>query len=149
MGITAEELDLLDAAPLAGGRARYPGCTRGAGARFRLAPEFGGPEGRWTPEQMLVGAAEACTMLTFLAQARREGLQVLGYTSFARGTISTDVEDSTRFTAVAIEPRVEVANESDAERARVIFARLPGRCSIGASLKSEPRIDPVILTTGR
>jgi len=88
-------------------------------------------------------------MLTFLAEARREGVRVLGYASLARGTLSTDVEGSMRFTAISIEPRIEVGSENDAEKARAILARLHGRCFIGASLKSEPRVDPVILATGR
>lgn len=130
----------------ASGTLRAPGAPA---LDFGSPPEFGGPEGRWTPEQMLVGAAEACTMLTFLAQARREGLQVLGYTSLARGTLSTDVEGSTRFTGIAIEPRIEVCSENDAQKARAILAQLQDRCFIGASLKSEPRIEPVILAVGR
>jgi len=112
-------------------------------------PGFGGEEGRWTPEQMLVGAAEACTMLTFLAQARRERVQVIGYRSVARGTLSSAEDGAMRFTAVAIEPRIEVASEEDADKARDILAHLPGRCFIGASLKSDPAIDATVLAIGR
>ena len=111
-------------------------------------PEFGGEPGNWTPEEMLVGAAEACTMLTFLAEAKREGVRVLGYASVARGTLSAGDDGALRFTGVAIEPRIEVASEHDAVRTRAILARVRGQCFIGASLRTEPRIDATVLATG-
>jgi organic hydroperoxide reductase OsmC/OhrA len=116
---------------------------------FATPPEFDGEGGRWTPEQMLVGAAEACTLLTFLAMARREGVNLVGYKSHARGTLSAAEDGALRFTDISIEPRIEVASEEDVEKTRAILARLPGRCFIGASLKSEPRIDAVVLAAGR
>jgi organic hydroperoxide reductase OsmC/OhrA len=112
-------------------------------------PEYGGEGGRWSPEELLVGAVEACTMLTFLDAARRRQVELVSYSSQARGTLAAAEDGARRFTAITIEPRIEVASADDAEKAREILARLPGRCFVGASLKSEPQIDATVLAVGR
>jgi organic hydroperoxide reductase OsmC/OhrA len=39
-------------------------------------PEFKGPEGIWSPEELLVGSVNACVMNTFLAYADAARLAV-------------------------------------------------------------------------
>jgi organic hydroperoxide reductase OsmC/OhrA len=104
-------------------------------------PEFNGKEGRWGPETLLLGAAEACTHLTFLALARRKSVQCSAYRSNAVGTLAADAEGLIRFTEIIVRPVVQVKSEADAEAVRAIFQDVPKRCFIGCSLKSEPRIE--------
>lgn len=42
-------------------------------------PEFGGRAGTWCPAQLLLGALESCTMLTFMKLADKKGLPVKSY----------------------------------------------------------------------
>src|SRR5512145_2387944 len=74
------------------------------GLGFGSPPEFGGKAGHWGPETLLLGAAEACTLLTFLAFARRKSVQFSTYRSTAAGTLSTDAEGLIRFTEITIRP---------------------------------------------
>lgn len=104
-------------------------------------PAFGGHEGSWTPEAMLVAAAEACTMLTFLALAKARHISVRRYESTAEGTLENDSSGTLRFTAITIKPRIELADASLGDAARRLTGQLPKLCFIGASLKNEPKIE--------
>ena len=48
-------------------------------------PVFKGTPDVWCPEDMLIGALDACLMLTFLYQMQRRKLEVLAYESSAQG----------------------------------------------------------------
>lgn len=100
--------------------------------------EFGGRGTEWSPETLLLGAAEACTMLTFLAYAERRGLRVLAYTSHATGLMGRGEDGKMRFLEVAIRPTVEVATRDEIVQVEEAFARIEGKCFIGNSLTAEP-----------
>lgn len=118
------------------------------GMAFGAPPEFGGKAGRWGPETLLLGAVESCTLLTFLALARRNGVQCSAYRSSAVGTLAADAEGLIRFTEVKIRPVVQVKSQADAETVRAIFQDVPRRCFIGASLKTEPHIELTVEVAG-
>lgn len=114
------------------------------GLTFGSPPEFGGKPGLWGPETLLLGAAESCTLLTFLSLAKRKGVQCSAYRSSAVGTLAADAEGLIRFTEVIIRPVVRLKNPEDEATVRAIFQDVPRRCFIGASLKAEPRIELTI-----
>lgn len=118
------------------------------GLGFGAPPEFGGKAGRWGPETLLLGAAESCTLLTFLALARRKGVQCSAYRSSAVGILAPDAEGLIRFTQITIRPVVQVKSAADEEAVRAIFKDVPRRCFIGASLKAEPQIELTVELTG-
>jgi organic hydroperoxide reductase OsmC/OhrA len=127
------------------GELASPGLS---GLAFGAPPEFGGKPGRWGPETLLLGAVESCTLLTFLALARRKGVVCTAYRSSAVGTLAADEEGLIRFTEVVIRPVVRVKQPADEETVRTLFQDVPKRCFIGASLKAEPRIEPVVEVEG-
>ncbi len=118
------------------------------GMAFGAPPEFGGKAGRWGPETLLLGAVESCTLLTFLAMARRKSVQCSAYRSSAVGTVAADAEGLIRFTEVIIRPVVRLKSPADEEAVRAIFQEVPRRCFIGASLKAEPRIELTVEVDG-
>lgn len=111
---------------------------------FGAPPEFSGKPGQWGPETLLLGAAEACTLLTFLSLCRRKNVQHLSYRSTATGTLALDSEGLIRFTEIVVRPVVQVKSQADADTARALFQDVPKRCFVGCSLKAEPRIEPTI-----
>ncbi|WP_224362115.1 OsmC family protein [Hyalangium versicolor] len=111
------------------------------GLGFGSPPEFGGKEGRWGPETLLLGATESCTLLTFLALAKRKSVKISAYRSTAAGTLAADAEGVIRFTEITLRPVVQVNSEAEAEAVRAIFQDVPKRCFISCSLKTEPRIE--------
>jgi organic hydroperoxide reductase OsmC/OhrA len=97
---------------------------------------------RWSPEMMLVGALEGCTLQVFLERARTERIDILSYQSSAMGRRVEGHEASSHITDVIVWPHVAVRSEEDAERVRRIFAELPCQCFPSTILRLTPRIEP-------
>ncbi len=113
---------------------------------FEIAPppEFKGPEGVWTPENLFVAAIESCTMTTFLAYAERRKLPIIGYESAATGTLE-NVDGKFQFTKVELRPRITVNSHSDVPLAREIIESAERNCLISNSIKSEVQLQPEIV----
>ncbi|WP_224242612.1 hypothetical protein [Hyalangium gracile] len=99
---------------------------------------------RWSPETLLVGAAEGRTLQSFLERARTEGLEILFYQSSAMGRRVEGQDAPPHFTDLIVRPHVAVRTEADAERVRRIFEELPCRCFPSTILHLTPRIEPVV-----
>lgn len=111
-------------------------------------PASEGPEGQWNAEALLVGAVEGRTLLTFLEQARAEGVEVLFYQSSAVGRRVEGPDGEPHFTDLIVRPHVAVGSEEDAEKARRIFEALPSRCFPSSVLSLNPRIEPIVEAWG-
>ena len=111
----------------AGGTRTYQGYSREYRADFpgkpsitgSADPAFRGDPARHNPEDMLVLALSACHMLSYLALAALEGLEVTAYTDSAGGTMQQEGKGG-RFTEVVLRPRVTVAPGSDRARAEAL-----------------------------
>ena len=111
-------------------RADFPGkpsVTGSADAAFRGDPNL------HNPEDMLVLALSACHMLSYLALAALEGLEVTGYEDSARGTMQQEGRGG-RFTEVVLRPRVTVAPGSDSARAEALHEEAHQTCFIANSV---------------
>jgi organic hydroperoxide reductase OsmC/OhrA len=104
-------------------------------------PEFRGEPGVWTPEDMVVGALNACLMLTFLALADRKNLGLVSYETSAEGLLE-NVEGKYRITEVTVQPSVVVKSEVDLDAAREIIGKLEENCFISNSISAKVRIEP-------
>ena len=106
-------------------------------------PEFKGEAGVWTPEDLFVGALEACTMLTFLALAGRKSLHVLDYTCTATGLLEY-TEGRYSFTRITLKPRIVVERMDDREKALEIVEEAHKVCFVANSIRSEVILEPQI-----
>jgi organic hydroperoxide reductase OsmC/OhrA len=104
-------------------------------------PEFKGEEGVWSPEEMLVGAVNACLMLTFAAFADHRKLVFTGYTSRAEGLLE-NVDGKYRITEVSVQPLVTLQSEADLSAAREIFGGLEENCFITNSITARVTVTP-------
>lgn len=106
-------------------------------------PEFKGDPACWSPEEMLVSAADACLLMTFLAYSQREELEPVKYESEADGTLEFS-DGRYRFTEVTLRPRLTFRTEEDAEIAQMVLELAHRDCiitnSISAVVKMEPEI---------
>ena len=106
-------------------------------------PEFRGDPSCWSPEDMLVAAADACLLMTFLAYAHKEELELVRYQSKADGTLEF-ADGGYRFTEVTLKPCLTFRSEEDAEIAQVVLEQAHRDCivtnSITATVKLEPEI---------
>jgi len=96
-------------------------------------PELGGHTGFWTPEDLLVASVNACTMMTFLALAKRKGLAVVSYESEATGRLEREGGEF-RFTRIIVHPRIEIAAESDRATALELLQKAEDHCLVANSL---------------
>jgi organic hydroperoxide reductase OsmC/OhrA len=122
-------------------RADFPGkpsVTGSADAAFRGDPNL------HNPEDMLVLALSACHMLSYLALAALEGLEVTGYEDSARGTLQQEGRGG-RFTEVVLRPRVTVAPGSDPVRAEALHEEAHQTCFIASSVNFPVRHEAEIV----
>ena len=101
------------------------------------SPEWGGDAAAADPEALFVASLSACHMLWFLDLARQERLRVTAYEDRAEGTM-----DGTRFTRVALRPRVELDPPVDAERLADLHRRTHGACFIANSVSCPVEVEP-------
>jgi len=107
-------------------------------------PAFRGDPNLHNPEDMLVLALSACHMLSYLALAALEGLEVTGYEDSARGTMQQEGRGG-RFTEVVLRPRVTVAPGSDQARAEALHEEAHQTCFIANSVNFPVRHEAEIV----
>ena len=105
--------------------------------------DFGGPGNAWSPEQMLLGALEACFLLTFRAIAKASGIEFTSLAVEGEGIVDR-VDGRTRFTEIVLRPRLAVPAGVDAARVRRALEKAEHACLISASLATPIRLEPDI-----
>ena len=104
-------------------------------------PQFGGPEGIWSPETMLAGSVANCFILSFRAIARASKFDWTSLQVDADGVLDRP-ERATYFTAFNIHTVLDVPEGANVEMAERLLEKAEKICLITASMKSE-----VVLTT--
>jgi organic hydroperoxide reductase OsmC/OhrA len=97
-------------------------------------PEFGGPAGVWSPEQLFMASIDSCLMNTFLFFAQRSAIKMHSYKSMTVGRMDK-TPDGLRFTAVDVSITVGVDGDSDVEKTTRLQAKLEKYCPISTSLR--------------
>lgn len=107
-------------------------------------PEFPkGMQGIWSPEHLLVAAANSCLMTTFLAIAENSKLEFKTFDSKAVGKLEM-VDGKYMISEIELMPEVVISKETDKERADRVLQKSEKACLISNSLKSNIIFKPVI-----
>ena len=104
-------------------------------------PQFGGPEGMWSPETMLSAAVANCFILSFRAIARASKFEWTSLECSVDGILDRP-ERTTFFVGFNIHAVLNVPDDSRLEMAQRLLEKAESICLITASLKSE-----IVLTT--
>ena len=104
-------------------------------------PQFGGPEGIWSPETMLSAAVANCFILSFRAIARASKFEWNSLECEVDGILDRP-ERATFFTGFNIHVVLKMPTDSKPEMAQRLLEKAESICLITASLKSE-----IVLTT--
>lgn len=96
-------------------------------------PEFGGPEGFWSPETLFAGAIADCYILSFRAVARVSKLE------WSKLSVEVDAlleraEGALRFTHIVLRPRLVLAAGASEALARTVLQRAKSSCLVTNSL---------------
>jgi len=99
-------------------------------------PQFGGPEGVWSPEAMLSAAVGNCFILSFRAIARASKFEWNALEVDVDGVLDRP-ERTTFFTAFNIHAALRIPADAKPEMAQRLLEKAEHICLITASLKSE------------
>ena len=104
-------------------------------------PEFGGPQGVWSPEELLVASVGSCLLTTFLYFADRFELPLSSYSSASKGTVDKTLE-GLRFIGIDVSIRVTFPDDEAVEKAASLRMKekLERYCPVSASLGCPVRL---------
>lgn len=107
-------------------------------------PEFDGEPGWWSPEHLLLSAANLCLMTTYFALARRAGLETAGYRSRAEGILDKTPEGLV-FTRITLQVSIQVTR---LEEARRTLEAAKKHCIVSNSLRRPVELEASIEPPG-
>lgn len=99
-------------------------------------PEFGGPDGVWSPETLLCASIADCFVLSFRAIARASKVEWSELACRVEGVLER-VDGVTRFTRYTTFASLKVPSESTAEKVRRLLEKAEHACLISNSVRGE------------
>ena len=110
---------------------------------FTAPPEFGGMEGRWTPESLLLCAIAGCFTTPFRAIAEYSKFEYADLEVQVEGAIKK-VESGYAFTEITIRPNLSIGNETEQARGLRLLQKAKGLCLVARALSVEQIFEPHI-----
>ena len=108
-------------------------CEGKPSIKVATPPEFGGPEGIWTPEDLLTTAVESCIMASSLFFLNRGKVALRSYRSKAVGTLEKGATGLS-FSRIAVEVILELEDLEQADAARKAVIQAEKTCPLSNSL---------------
>jgi len=102
--------------------------------------QFGGPGGKWSPEELMMAAVADCFILTFRAIAKASKLDWQSIDCSVDGTLER-VERTTRFTAVTVNAKLTLGPDADQAKAERLLHKSEEACLITNSMTAETHLD--------
>ena len=100
---------------------------------FTAPPQFGGLEGRWTPEDLLMTALASCFTTTFHAIAGYSKFEYTDLAVEAEGTVSK-TDPGYCFSEIVIRPSLTIPHEEQRERAISLLHKAKALCLVSRAL---------------
>ena len=108
---------------------------------FTAPLQFGGVEGRWTPEDLLLGAVASCYTTTFRALAERSKFEYADLEVEVQGTINR-AESGYQFSEIIMRPNLTILSEEGRERALVLLRKAEALCLVSRALTITQSFEP-------
>jgi organic hydroperoxide reductase OsmC/OhrA len=108
-------------------------------------PEFDGEPGNWSPEHLLLSAANLCLMTTYMVLARKGGLEISQYRSKAEGILEKTKEGIV-FTRIVLRVSI-LAPASRLEEAAKLIETAKKYCIVSNSLKRPVEVESTVEAT--
>lgn len=109
-------------------------------------PEFGGPEGNWSPETLLVASVVDCFILTFKAIAKASQLEWLELDCSGDGELDK-VDRVTRFTRFNLVATLRLPEGVRTEKAERVLQMAEKNCLVTNSMTAEIHLETRIEET--
>jgi organic hydroperoxide reductase OsmC/OhrA len=111
--------------------------------QFTAPATFGGIEGRWTPEDLLLGSVASCYTTTFQA--------VAAYLKFDYKDLEVEVEGLVSkgnpgfgFQTIVIRPKLTIADEAGRQDGVDVLRQAETLCLVSRALATAPKFDPKV-----
>jgi len=108
---------------------------------FSAPPAFGGLDGRWTPEDLLLCAVASCYTTTFRALAENSKFEYTDLQVEAEGDIKR-AETGYEFSTILIRAHVMIAHEDERARAIKLLHKAQGLCLVSRALSVAQKFEP-------
>jgi peroxiredoxin-like protein len=108
---------------------------------FTAPPEFGGLEGRWTPEDLLLSAVASCYTTTFHALADYSKLEYADLEVEVEGVIRK-TDSGYAFTEILIRPKLTISSDGEQTRALRLLQKAKTACLLSRALAVEQKFEP-------
>jgi peroxiredoxin-like protein len=108
---------------------------------FTAPPEFGGLEGRWTPEDLLLSAVASCYTTTFHALAEHSKLEYADLEVEVKGSVRK-TDSGYSFDEIAIRPNLTIFSEEEHARALHLLQKAKTVCLVARALAIEQKFEP-------
>ena len=110
---------------------------------FTAPPQFGGLEGRWTPEDLLMTALASCFTTTFHAVGGYSKFEYTDLAVEAQGTVSK-TDTGYCFSEIVIRPSLTIPNEEQRERAISLLHKAWALCLVSRALATAQKFEPSV-----
>lgn len=114
---------------------------------FTSPPAFGGLEGRWTPEDLLLCAVASCYTTTFRTLAEYSKFEYTDLQVEAEGTIGK-ADTGYSFGEVCIRANLIIPQAEEQSRAIKLLQKARGLCLVSRALSVEQRFEPRVQVGG-
>jgi len=110
---------------------------------FTTPPQFGGVEGRWSPEDLLLSSVASCFTSTFHALAERSGFHFNDLQVEVQGWVNK-FESGYMFSEIVIRPTVKIPTEEDRVRAERLMEKSKRLCLVSRALAVSQKFEPLV-----
>lgn len=107
---------------------------------FTSPPAFGGLEGRWTPEDLLLCAVASCLTTTFRAVAEHSKFEYTDLQVEVEGAIGK-ADTGYSFGELLIRASLTIPQEEERARALKLLHKAKGLCPVSRALSVEERFE--------
>lgn len=117
---------------------------------FTAPAEFGGLEGRWTPEELLLASVASCYTTTLRAIAGAARFNFTDLQVEASGTVRK-ARSGYEFTQIVLRPNLMIASVEERDRALDLLQRAEKLClvsrALGPTVTFEPQLEILALAS--
>ena len=113
---------------------------------FTAPPEFGGLQGRWTPEDLLLGAIASCYTTTFRALAESSRFEYADLEVEVQGTVHKG-DSGYSFSEILMRPNLTISSEEARERALLLLQKTEAVCLVSRALSITQTFESRVLVS--
>jgi peroxiredoxin-like protein len=108
---------------------------------FTPPRQFGGMEGRWSPEDLLLSAVASCFTSTFHALAEHSSFQFTDLEVEVQGCVNKS-DSGYMFSQIVIRPTVKISTDEDRMRAERLMEKAKRLCLVSRALAVSQTFEP-------